>query len=453
GARQHARRRPGQHQRQRHHHERRRGRQGQAAADGDRHRHPFQRPHRQQLADADRRGLRAGAAADRHHRPAHRAGAHHPLAELPAPGRRRHRRHPAPRPVARPVARPGAGAGERQALAPRRDPAQQRRDRPRLAAGGPQHHPALGDRPHRGAARRRLGAVRLRRDRRRDQRDPEEGRQGRRRGSQRRPVLRRRRPAMAGFGQLRIPLGNDQGWLRLALESGNEDNTNRAGPDNRSPAWRALGVNFRQGDPWVHSNNVLLNTQYDITPNVQFYTFGHYGRRNSISPAFFRYGLNSPSPRSPLMASMYPDGFLPLENADSFDQSLVAGLRGTLDGWRWDVSANAGGNRVSYETQNSMNFAYFHDFGSSPAVFDDGILKANQQSFDIDIAKDLQVGWLPNAVTVAFGTEYLRQSYQISPGDLPSWYVGTSGTPGGAQGFAGWQPVNAVNAARHDVAE
>jgi iron complex outermembrane receptor protein len=254
----------------------------------------------------------------------------------------------------------------------------------------------------------------------------------------------------ANFG---IPLGGDSGWLRLALESGNEDNTNRAGPDNRSPAWRALGVNFRQGDPWVHSHNVLLNAQYDITPNVQFYAFGHYGRRNSVSPAFFRYGLNSPSPRSPLMASMYPDGFLPLENADSFDQSLVAGLRGTVDGWRWDVSANAGGNRVSYETQNSMNFAYFHDFGTSPAVFHDGILKANQQSFDIDIAKDLPPGWLPNPLTVAFGTEYLRQSYQISPGDLASWYVGTSGTPGGAQGFAGWQPVNAVNAARHDVAE
>ena len=254
----------------------------------------------------------------------------------------------------------------------------------------------------------------------------------------------------ANFG---IPLGDDKGWMRFTLESGNEDNTNRAGPDNRSPAWQALGVNFRQGDPWVHSNNVLLNMQYDITPNVQFYAFGHYGRRNSISPAFFRYGLNSPSPKSPLMASMYPDGFLPLENADSFDQSLVAGLRGTVDGWRWDVSANAGGNRVSYETQNSMNFAFFHDFGYSPAVFQDGILKANQQSFDIDIAKDFAPGWLSNPLTVAFGTEYLRQSYQISPGDLASWYVGTSGTSGGAQGFAGWQPVNAVNAARHDVAE
>src|SRR6185437_15794257 len=250
-----------------------------------------------------------------------------------------------------------------------------------------------------------------------------------------------------------IPLGNDRGWMRFTLESGNEDNTNRAGPDNRSPAWEALGVNYRQGDPWVHSNNVLLNMQYDITPDIQFYAFGHYGRRNSISPAFFRYGLNSPSPKSPLMASTYPDGFLPLENSDSFDRSLVAGLRGTMNGWRWDVSANAGGNRVSYATQNSMNFAFFNDFGYSPTVFHDGILKSSQQSFDIDIAKDLNPGWLPNPLTLAFGTEYLRQGYQISPGDLASWYVGTSGVSGGAQGFAGWQPANAVNAARHDVAE
>jgi len=254
----------------------------------------------------------------------------------------------------------------------------------------------------------------------------------------------------ADFG---IPLNGDTGWLRLTVESGNEDHTNRAGPDNRSPAWAALGVNFRQGDPDVHSNNVLLNTQYDVTPDVQFYAFGHYGHRSSTSPAFFRYGMNSPKPNNPLMASVYPDGFLPLENADSADQSLVAGLRGKVDGWRWDVSGNYGGNRVSYKTFHSMNYAYLNDFGSTPTSFHDGILKATQQSFDIDVAKDLRPGWLPNPVTVAFGTEYLRQTYQITAGDLPSWYVGTSGKPGGAQGFAGWQPANAVNAARHDVAE
>ena len=254
----------------------------------------------------------------------------------------------------------------------------------------------------------------------------------------------------ANFG---IPLGGDKGWMRFTLESGNEDNTNRAGTDDRSPAWEALGVNYRQGDPWVHSNNVMVNMQYDITPDVEFYAFGHYGNRDSISPAFFRYGLNSPSPKSPLMAAYYPNGFLPLENSNSFDQSFVAGLRGTLNGWRWDVSANEGANRVSYETLDSMNFAFYHDNGYSPTVFHDGILTAEQQSFDIDIAKDLNVSWLPNALTMAFGTEYRRQTYQIAPGDLASYYVGTSGVSGGAQGFAGWQPANAVDAARHDVAE
>jgi len=253
----------------------------------------------------------------------------------------------------------------------------------------------------------------------------------------------------ANFG---IPLGNDKGWLRVTAENGNQDHTNRAGPDNR-PGFPGLGVNFRQGDPDVRNSNILLNTQYDVTPGVQFYAFGHFGRRQSTSPAFFRYGTNSPKPNNPLIGQVYPDGFLPLEHADSTDQSLVAGLRGKVAGWRWDLSGNFGRNRVSYETRNSLNYAFLNDFGSTPSVFDDGILKAAQQSLDLDIAKDVNVGWLPNAVTVAYGAQYLRQTYAIDAGALPSWYVGTSGTSGGAQGFAGWQPVNAVSASRQDVAE
>ncbi len=253
----------------------------------------------------------------------------------------------------------------------------------------------------------------------------------------------------ADFG---IPLAGDKGWLRLSVQSGNEDYTNRAGPDTR-PGFTALGVNYRQGDPAVHDTNVLLNTQYDITPDVQFYAFGHFGRRQSTSPAFFRYGTNSPTPNNALVGKIYPNGFLPLEHADSTDQSMVTGLRGTLDGWRWDLSGNFGRNRVSYQTQNSLNYAYLHDFGSTPTTFDDGILTAAQEAVDLDIAKDLSPSWLPNPVTVAFGAEYLRQTYSIDAGSLPSWYVGTSGVSGGAQGFAGWQPTNAVNASRQDVAE
>lgn len=253
----------------------------------------------------------------------------------------------------------------------------------------------------------------------------------------------------ANFG---IPLSGDKGWMRFTMQNGNEDYTNRAGPDNR-PGFGALGVKFRQGDPTVHDSNLLINSQYDLTPGVQLYAFGHFGRRQSTSPAFYRYGTNSPKPNNALIGQVYPDGFLPLEHADSTDQSLVAGLRGKLNGWRWDLSGNFGRNRVSYETRNSLNYAYLNDFGSTPSTFDDGILTAAQQSLDLDIAKDVSTSWLPNPVTVAFGAQYLRQTYSIAAGSMPSWYVGTSGVSGGAQGFAGWQPSNAVDASRQDVAE
>jgi len=152
--------------------------------------------------------------------------------------------------------------------------------------------------------------------------------------------------------------------------------------------------------------------------------------------------------------SIYPNGYLPLENADSLDQSLVVGIRGkTGGGWRWDISANYGGNRVSYATNNSVNRAYLHDFGSSPTSFHDGILSASQQAFDVDIAKEFSTSWLPNPVTLAFGAEYLRQTYKIDAGDVASYYTGTSGTSGGAQGFGGFQPANAGSHSRHDVAE
>ncbi|MEO8746767.1 MAG: TonB-dependent receptor [Rhodanobacter sp.] len=253
----------------------------------------------------------------------------------------------------------------------------------------------------------------------------------------------------ADFG---IPLSDDKGWLRVAVESGNEDHTNRAGPDKR-PGFPQLGVNFRQGAPDVHGNNLMLNTQYDLTPDVQFYAFGHYSRRQSTSPAFFRYGINSPKPNNPLVGRVYPDGYLPLEHADSTDQTMVAGLRGKINDWRWDLSGNYGGNRVSYETRNTVNYAFLHDFGTSPRAFDDGILDARQESVDLDIAKDVPFGWMPNPVTVAFGAQYLRQTYGIAAGSLPSWYTDTSGVSGGAQGFAGWQPGNAIEASRQDVAE
>ncbi|WP_425478305.1 TonB-dependent receptor plug domain-containing protein [Frateuria defendens] len=204
----------------------------------------------------------------------------------------------------------------------------------------------------------------------------------------------------ANFG---LPLNNDRGWIRFTLQNGHQDYTNRAEP-NRTRPWE--GTTQRYGDPAVSDHNLLLNAQYDLNTGAQLYAFGHIGNRNSTSPAFFRNLANSNS-----VPSLYPNGYLPLENADSTDKSLVVGVRGkTAGGWRWDVSGNYGGDRVSYATRNSVNRAFLHDFGTSPTAFHDGILRDSQQAFDVDLAKDFNWGFLPNPVTVAFGAEYLRQA-------------------------------------------
>lgn len=253
----------------------------------------------------------------------------------------------------------------------------------------------------------------------------------------------------ANFG---VPLGGDKGWLRVTAEDSNQSPSNRAGVDRR-PGLPQLGVKFHYGTVSFKNKNLFLNTQYDMTPGVQFYAFGHYGRRVGEPRGFFRYGSNTSYPNNALIGLVYPDGFLPREHGDSTDNSLVAGLRGTVNGWRWDVSGNYGGNRVSYSTRNSTNYALLNDFGSSPTSFHDGILTAKQQTFDIDISKELAFGWLRNPLTFSFGTQYLRQSYDVDAGDFGSYYVGNSGVRGGAQGFAGWGPQDAISVARHDVAE
>lgn len=254
-----------------------------------------------------------------------------------------------------------------------------------------------------------------------------------------------------GSANVGLPLG-DQGWVNLTAQKSNQNYTNRAAPDNRS-GYTQLGPVDRLGDPSVKDKNLFLNAQYDLTPDIEFYVFGHIQQRQGQYAAFYRWGSTSPAPLSPLIADLYPNGFLPIGGLNSIDRSLVAGLRGEVNGWRWDVSANAGGNLFYATTTNTVNLAYLHDFGSNPLRFDDGATKSGQQAFDIDIAKDVNLSWLPNAVTVAFGTEFLRESYNTYAGTFPSYYVGTSGLAGGVQGQSGRQPELAGSWARHDIAE
>lgn len=252
----------------------------------------------------------------------------------------------------------------------------------------------------------------------------------------------------AGDGQqwqgqvsLGVPLGGDKGWARLSVVQEHADATNRGGRDYRDPASPVYGQRTQRiGEPDISNHQALLNVQYALAPHADFYAFASTSSREGTSPALFR---TYDSARN--IPSIYPRGFLPLNDVRSIDSALVAGVRGTTaSGWRWDVSGNYGRDHISIDPTHTLNV----DLGAgSPTHFNAGRLVSTQKAFDVDMARDITVKGLANPVTVAFGVEYLYQRYGIEAGD-PSSYVGT-----GSQGFPGFQPGDAGYHARHDVAE
>jgi iron complex outermembrane receptor protein len=230
----------------------------------------------------------------------------------------------------------------------------------------------------------------------------------------------------------------DQGWVRVAVEAADRDPTNRAGPDFRNPAEPRYGkVNQRFGDPETKPRTLFVNSQYRVNDDIDWYAFANYGQRDTSAAATWRTALNGTAQRTPL----FPEGFLPLENSTSTDQSLVTGLRGEAAGWRWDASLNYGSNEFKLDLDHTVNQTLG---AASPTHFYAGKLTNTQQLFNFDVAREFPVQAFSGPLTVALGVEARHEEYKIGAGDEAS-YTGT-----GAQGFSGFRPVNAGSNCRHN---
>ncbi len=235
-----------------------------------------------------------------------------------------------------------------------------------------------------------------------------------------------------GFG-----LGS-QGWVRLSLEADDRNSTNRAGPDLRNPAEPRYGqINQRFGDPDSTPRSAFVNSEYRLSEAVDAYAFAGFSTRDTSAAATWRTALNGTAPRTPI----YPQGFLPLENSTTRDESLVIGLRGELGAWRWDLSLNQGSNNFRLDLDNTVN----QDLGAvSPTHFHAGNLDNVQTVLNADFAREFAVDGLSSPLTLAVGAEARRERYEIDAGDAASY----SGS--GAQGFSGFRPVNAGSNSRHN---
>ncbi|GGY74867.1 TonB-dependent receptor plug domain-containing protein [Pseudoduganella plicata] len=218
----------------------------------------------------------------------------------------------------------------------------------------------------------------------------------------------------------------DKGWLRLAAEAADRDPTNRAGADFRDPKEPLYGqVTQRYGDSDTKPRNVMFNAQYQVGENTDLYAFGQYGRRDTEAAATWRTSTRSP---------LFPQGFLPLQNSESTDASLVAGLKGDFGGWRWDASVDYGRNSFWLDSDNTANADLL---AQSPTHFHLGKLTNTQSVANFDLAREIPVAVFSGPLTVATGIEIRHEEYEIGAGDEASYFGG------GAQGFAGFRPVNA----------
>ncbi|CTP87026.1 TonB-dependent receptor plug domain-containing protein [Xanthomonas graminis] len=249
-------------------------------------------------------------------------------------------------------------------------------------------------------------------------------------------------------GDTGIGFGDGRGSVHVAGQISQQDETNRAGPYQGSAPntgnYPGIGeTTFVYGDPQVDATAVAANGEFRFSDHVTGYATAIASNRDITSFAFYR--SRNHNGQSALLAQTYPDGYVPQIGQSSKDRSLVAGLKGSTDGgFGWDVSYNYGYNKIGFNTRNSINYSLGTD---SPSSFYDGALEYTQNIVNADFTQSLDWG-LAYPVTLSFGAEYRQEKWNQSPGELASY----TGTTGGAQGFAGFSPANAVHADRHNYA-
>ncbi|WP_165734910.1 TonB-dependent receptor [Pseudoalteromonas sp. C8] len=272
-------------------------------------------------------------------------------------------------------------------------------------------------------------------------------------------------------GNMGFELG-DNGFLNISTEYRDRHSTNRSDYDNRENYARIddgsvdgaldpreltvnrYNHNFGNGD--VEDFSMFYNAGYQLTNEVDLYSFGSYSKREGEGGGFYRRASDSRN-----IEEVYPDGFLPVITSDIDDFSLALGAKGFVSEWNYDVSAVYGQDAFEFGVTNSLNTSYGP---TSQTSFDAGTLTYDQLTLNVDFSREVDVSFLESSVNVAVGAEYRREGYQIDAGEEASYAQGTFGPGGavtdpvdgpfgaaGAQVFPGFTPESEGDNSRHNV--
>ncbi len=236
-----------------------------------------------------------------------------------------------------------------------------------------------------------------------------------------------------------LALGS-KGWVRVSFDGTRQGGTNRTNPDRRFPADPSYGnITTHYGAPDLHSLQGSINMQYKFSPAAELYGFTILNHRDVWAGGFFR-SLSQYKNSQPAAVTVYPKGFLPIEASTLFDDQEVLGVRGQLFGWRYDFSADTGGNSWKLNTADTFNYS----LGSaSPTNFYIGMNKIRQSMVNADFKRIFSPGWMKRGLLVAWGVNYGYDQFSVYAGE-PAAYAGA-----GAQVFPGYTPEDAGSHSRN----
>ncbi|MES2150086.1 MAG: TonB-dependent receptor [Pseudomonadota bacterium] len=253
----------------------------------------------------------------------------------------------------------------------------------------------------------------------------------------------------------------DSGFLVIAAEYKDQAHTERSGYDmrqnypllaNGSFDPRELSYNRYNswyGEPELKQSTVFANAGYSLGGGAKLYGWTSYQNREARSAGFVRPALDVRN-----IASIYPDGFLPIIAPTVDDGSATGGISWTLGEWDMDASLGYGKNKMSFSIENTLN----RSIGpGSKTVFDAGGFSYDQTVLNLTGVRSVSMAGLSSPLNLAVGAEARREGYTLWAGEPDSYRYGgvvlPNGTPAapGAQVFPGFRPANASDTSRSAV--
>jgi len=282
-----------------------------------------------------------------------------------------------------------------------------------------------------------------------------------------------------------MELGDNGGFLNFFGEYRLRTPTNRAGPANYNlgPAGQSgdeiadpdgdglfdiVDKNHSVEQPAFHwgdgrSENLLFwangaypISNFDADQPTEIYAFGGYSYRKGKGQGFYREGTDDGN-----WPQVYPEGFLPNFENPINDGSIVVGLRGMLDDWNYDLSAQHGFNYFQYNITNSINASYGPTLEGNQTEFYAGAVQLQQSVVQLDVDRGFEVGFA-SPLNVAAGALFRADNYQLEAGEEASWAGFTEDAPWqinqnggipapGAQVFPGFRPSQEVDETRTNI--